>query len=310
MKTRLFNCHEIGLALLIILCASVPALAQAACSMQPVFSFPDKGPKARIVRGSADGALLYDGPLEINFDGAPNAYHPLGGSAGALDTVCNAANVVLPDGSKIRGDTACGAFLEKFKEARESGWIAPGKPHVEWYGIATQGDKGDSRYKPCIQTAGPFEGFFVSQTALIADPTKQSCDSDRYLNSAKIPFFVLPKGSRFLARGMRQGDVGVAADSRTGRVVSAVFADTGPRDKLGEGSLALGLSLQGRPLNPKPSRAQAQAAAIASGVWVLMFPGSDIKPPYTSERIAEAGQERLKAWGGQERLKECMSVPP
>ncbi len=290
-----------------ILCSPSFVLAQIECNMEPAFRFPGGGANARVVRRSADGALLYDGPLAINLDGAPNAYHPRGRPAGALDTICNGANAILPDGSKVRGDVSCGAFLEKFNEARDAGWIAPGKPRVEWYGVATEGDGGDLKHKPCIQAAGLFEGFFVSQTALLADPTKGRCDVSRYLNSLAIPFFVLPGGSEFFLQGMKKGDVGVALHAASGNVVFAILADVGPKDKLGEGSFALAQLLKGRPLNPKPTRSQVQDAAFAGGVHVLMFPGSDIKPPYTAERIVKAGSERLKAWGGEQRLKACVS---
>ena len=280
--------------------------AQVECGMGPAFRFQAEDRQVQ-VRSSNDGALLYGGALAINLDGAPNAYHPRGRPAGALDSICNGADAILPDGSRVRGSKDCGKFLEKFNEARDAGWVAPGKPRIEFFGVAVQGS-GDLARVPCIQSAGPFAGFFVSQTSLLADPGKPLCDARRYLNSLEVPFFVLPANSEFLRRGMRKGDIAAAIHAPTGQVVFAIFGDTGPANKLGEGSLALALMLRKRPLLPKPVRGQAEKEAMPGGVYMLMFPHSDAGPPYVAGRISEAGQRLLGAWGGEQRLRACLAA--
>jgi hypothetical protein len=271
------------------------------CQMTTAFVF---APTKTTVRKSGDGALLYTGPLAINIDGAPNAYHPMGRPAGARDSICNGANAILPDGSRLRGDKNCGEFIKAFAEARDSGWTAEGKPRVEWFGVANKGDTAPARFQPCVQESGPFQGFFVSTTALTADPGKGRCDPERYVNPYAVPYFVLPANSEFPKLGMKKGDVAVAVLS--GTPVFAVYADVGPPDKLGEGSLALSRLLKGQPLVARPGEQDVRTAPIGSGVSFLMFPGPPVGAPYTLERIAQTGREKFQAWGGMERLKACL----
>ena len=63
-----------------------------------------------------------------------------------------------------------------------------------------------------------------------------------YVDAAKIPFFVLTVA---LTRGgkAKLGDLNMVIDAKTGRASYAIFADTGPNDKLGEGSIALANAL-------------------------------------------------------------------
>ena len=287
-------------ALAVMVCAR----AQTDCGMQRAFSFQRGGKGTTWVLSSPDGSVMWTGPLAIDLDGAPNAYHPQGRSAGALETICNGANVRLPDGTRIQGSSDCSAMIPKFNEARDSGWTAAGKPRVEWYGVAAQGDTGEAKYKPCVQDQGPFAGFFVAQTALLVDPARGRCDTARYANPLVTPYYVLPRACEFQKRGFKRGDV-AAVMSATGNIAFGVYGDTGPADGLGEGSLALASQLRGQPVPARPTRDDVRSAAFGGGVTFLVFKDSDPGAPYTAERIAERGQERLKAWGGDSRLKAC-----
>jgi hypothetical protein len=273
--------------------------------MRAAFRFtPANGP-ARTVRRSVDGALAYRARLDVDVDGAPNAYHPDGRPAGALDTLCHAGTALLPDGARIPGDRECGRFLRAYRAARAAGWTDATRPRIEWFGIATTDAE---HFVPCVQREGPYRGFFVGQTHLVADPDKPVCDPARYLDATRIPFFVLPADSRFVSElGMKHGDLGVAYYPPTGRVVAALFGDTGPATKLGEGSLALAHALRAESSGgpPRPGAAEAATIEEEDGVFMVLFPGSSPGPPYSEERIARAGAERLAGWGGRARVKAC-----
>jgi hypothetical protein len=283
---------------------ALTAHASETCGLREVFRFrPAQGP-TRTVR-SGDGALAYTARLEVDVDGAPNAYHPDDRAGGALDTLCNAGTAVLPDGSRISGDEDCARFLAAYRSARAAGWTDASKPRIEWVGLAT---RDSERFVPCVQDEGPYRGFFVGQTHLTADATAAVCAPARYLDATRVPFFVLPTGSRFVTDlGMKLGDLGVAYYPETGRIVAAVFGDTGPPTKLGEGSLALAWAVRGEKLDAPAQPGAAEAATIedSDGVFIVLFPASSPGPPFTAERIARAGAERLERWGGRARVLAC-----
>jgi hypothetical protein len=58
-----------------------------------------------------------------------------------------------------------------------------------------------------------------------------------FLDADKINFFVLPKRGFDAKYKIQIGDVGVVINGR--QVAYACYADRGPSDKLGEGSIAL-----------------------------------------------------------------------
>jgi glycosyl hydrolase group 75 (putative chitosanase) len=111
------------------------------------------------------------------------------------------------------------------------------------------------------------------------------------VDSNAVPYFVLPGGfeQKF---GIELGDV--AAVLFKEKIEFAVFADHGPRRKLGEGSIALHRALghetirNGKLLNE----------AIDSDVITIVFPGSGDGTPQTPEKIREIGRQKFTALGG------------
>jgi hypothetical protein len=111
-----------------------------------------------------------------------------------------------------------------------------------WYGIVT-----DENGHPIIQGPNdPCPGFYVSPTTYVRKQFKES-DPKRYLNSEKIEYVVIPGKLRKMIPPVCIGCHVVATNLRTGKQVIAVCGDTGPNDKIGEGSIALALALG---LNP------------------------------------------------------------
>jgi hypothetical protein len=155
-----------------------------------------------------------------------------------------------------------------------------------WWGIATNG-KG----LPYIQTVNDeAPGFYVSNTALenivlaISDPL-------RYVNSAKVPFLVLPLKPQF-HKAQQLGDVAMMFNNKTGMQTWAVYADIGPSNQIGEGSMRLAELLG---LSNDPKRGGTSEEVIAT----IYFPGSALGPwPQLHEDLAAEAYRLFDHWGG------------
>jgi hypothetical protein len=117
-------------------------------------------------------------------------------------------------------------------------------------------------------------------------PDGQPVDADA------VPFFVLPGGGFASEFGIKLGDV--AAVIFKDKIEFAVFADTGPKKKLGEGSIALHRSLGHETIR----NGKFHDEAIDADVITIVFPGSGDGTPQTPERIREIGKSLFMALGG------------
>ncbi len=127
------------------------------------------------------------------------------------------------------------------------------------------------------------------------DPTGQTQTSLRHpdgrsVDAENIPYFVLP-GGKYASLGIKLGDI--AAVRYNGKVAFAVFADVGPRSKLGEGSIALAQEL-GIPANPR-------SGGVRGGVEYLVFPGSGNGTPGDRMRNRYAGAQILTGVQGDNK---------
>jgi Fungal chitosanase of glycosyl hydrolase group 75 len=136
-----------------------------------------------------------------------------------------------------------------------------------------------------------------SSRALEIDPgpgqleTSLTYEDDRPVNSERVPYFVLPSGF-FQKFGIRLGDIGAVI--YRGKVTYAVFADVGPADLTGEGSLALHEALGHNPWEDS-SRSRILNESIPDGVVYVVFPGSGNGTPQTPERISAIGARLWQA---------------
>lgn len=156
----------------------------------------------RTIRHDGRTALEVQTRMEVDVDGAPNAYGPRG---------------------KKTLDVLAHAYSPK----------VPGKPR-ELVGYMTEDDEGR---KPTIQRPGdPYPGFYVSQTdyADIRNPRME--DPHRYVNAATTNYVVL--GRAAINAGVQLGDFVTAYSCRTGKSVYAIVGDSG-NESGAEGSLAL-----------------------------------------------------------------------
>ena len=111
------------------------------------------------------------------------------------------------------------------------------------------------------------------------------------VDSDAVPFFVLP--GRFQAQfGIRLGDVAVVIFEDKFEFV--VFADHGPRRKLGEGSIALHRSLGHETIRG----GRLHDEAIDADVLTIVFPGSGDGTPQTPDEIRRIGERLFTALGG------------
>lgn len=108
-----------------------------------------------------------------------------------------------------------------------------------------------------------------------------------------VPFFVLPGGGFENEFGIHLGDV--AAVIFRDKIEFAVFADRGPKKKLGEGSIALHRSLGHETIR----HGKFHDEAIDRDVITIVFPGSGDHTPQTPERIREIGRRLFTELGGK-----------
>lgn len=147
-----------------------------------------------------------------------------------------------------------------------------------------------------IQTSSdPAPGYYVSQTSL-EDRTKREIDPTRYVDADEIPYIVLPPAA-MRAGGVRLGDYAVVINKKNGKSSNAIFADIGPRTKLGEGSIALARALG---VNKTPKFGGPSADLV-----YIVFPRSGDGKPKSLEEINSRGTELFSAWGGTEQVTAC-----
>ena len=154
-----------------------------------------------------------------------------------------------------------------------------------------------------VRQAPPRQAYYVSPTSL-EDPTKPRTDPARYVDAESIAYVVLPiKTLRDAARragitlGLALGDYAVVINRKNGRRAPAIFADAGPSDRIGEGSIALADAL-GIPSSPRHGGA-------ADHVQIVVFPGSGDGKPHPTPVITAASDALLTRWGGPAMLDAC-----
>jgi hypothetical protein len=163
-----------------------------------------------------------------------------------------------------------------------------------WSALVTSDGKPTG--KPVVQgKKDPSPGYYISMTAL-EDAKKPAKDPRRYVDSTKIAYLALPPGAK--EWGAKLGDFAAVIDAKSGRIAFAIFADVGPKDALGEGSIALATAL-GLPSDPRSGGAD-------NGIAYVIFPGSGNGQPRSSEEIDREGQKLFDAFGGRPRMTACL----
>jgi hypothetical protein len=146
----------------------------------------------------------------------------------------------------------------------------------------------------------PAPGYYLSMTSLQNSAFPET-DPRRYVDASAIPYVVLPK-SVASAGAVRPGDLAAVVNESNGKVAYAIYADQGPKDRLGEGSLYLANQLRSRPLPDALGTRQS----LPRGIVYVVFPGSGNRRPKTREQIAAAGAKLFEHWGGRAGVKACI----
>jgi hypothetical protein len=195
--------------------------------------------------------------------------------------------VLLSAGMTIDADGAPNAYGPK---NRGLDYTANARGAGGWVALVT-----NAKGHPILQRTGPYRGYYVSTTSLEQPNVRDPRDPRRYLDARRIPYIALPPdfARRF---GIGLGDLARVVNTKTGRSAYAIFADVGPKGRIGEGSIALANKLR-IASNPRHDSAP-------DGVTYLIFPGSALRTrgAITVARINSAGARLYRAWS---RRKVC-----
>ena len=204
--------------------------------------------------------VFYESGLNVDADGSPFCHHP--NSYRGLDDLVNA-----------------------------------GRPG-HWWGIATDTDHIDGmqgKGTPYIQSViDPAPGYYVSTTAHV-DGTKKFSDPRRYVDSETVPFIVLP-GSPHL--GATIGALAMVFHPATGDSSAAIFADVGPSNRIGEGSIALARNLS---INH-----DAREGGVEWGMVTLVFTDTHRDWPVDLDDITNTSDKNFRLWGGFNQIRAVL----
>ncbi len=281
-------------------CATT-AISQTRCEMPLRFMQVDRdAPGNRTAVYGTNDALFFREKLQVNTDGTPKSYavDDVFGRTRALNNMCNAmfnyCRELDKDGKKQRArDVAVAAAAGWPKPLFDRTRIAPNV-------IVMRGGK------PCPT----IDNYLLSATTLVDPSVRDVCNPARYVDALRVPALVLPLASMgFHAAGARIGDL-VVAIAPNGEPVFGVVGDSGPKDALGEASIAMNGALNRVGRDPINYQDVLQHWVVTKA-GLLIFPGSrDAANPYlTNSRIEAAGRARLASWGGIERLRSCLTSP-
>ncbi|MEO5730105.1 MAG: glycoside hydrolase family 75 protein [Byssovorax sp.] len=251
-----------------------PAVAPAASAAAPAGETPAPSPPA------APGAPACDKHVLVEIDGKPVWKLPGGSALGFKGKMTidadGAPNAYHKDDTK---------GLDRLANAGREG---------KWWALVTSDGKPTG--KPVVQgPKDPSPGYYVSMTAL-EDTKKPVKDPRRYVDSTKVAYIALPAGAK--EWGAKLGDFAAIIDAKSGRIAFAIFADIGPKDTLGEGSIALASALN-LPSDPR-------AGGADSGISYVLFPGSGNGQPRSSEDIDREGKKLFDAFGGRPMMAACL----
>jgi hypothetical protein len=278
-----------ALTALLLWLVSIAANAQCRLFHESTFAHAEIG-SVKLFRGASTNAIAFASQMQVNTDGAPDSYHP---DDIGITHICNGVSV----GPTCTWKAQC---LPEFRQAKAEGFRGPTR--ICFFAMATNASGA-----PLIQgNTDPKPGYFVSTTAL-KQPGQSSRTPQAQLDSNTVPFAVIPTTwQRSDQPGPRLGNFGVAYRRSNGKLAYFVIGDTGPRNKLGEGSVALHQALGNDPFVTRNGVRRALKGIGGRDVLYLLFPDS----AQTGERLDAASIEHmarplLDRFGGIEGLKAC-----
>jgi Fungal chitosanase of glycosyl hydrolase group 75 len=150
----------------------------------------------------------------------------------------------------------------------------------------------DAHGRRVIQKKGdPNPGYYVSTTSL-QNPKLPKTDPRRYVDSEKIPYFVMPEILMWPSN-IRVGDMAYVYNTKTQKGGFAILADIGPTNRLGEASIALARKLGIANISPR------KGGLGTPDIIYVVFPNSGMGE-YHHRSVADierVGREKLKDVG-------------
>ncbi|MDT4292020.1 glycoside hydrolase family 75 protein [Methylomonas sp. MO1] len=268
--------------------------ALADCSLSPKFTFThEEIGELKVFSDPDTKAIAFASQMQVNTDGAPDSYHP---DDIGITHICNGVSV----GANCTWKPKC---LTDFNQAKAEHFKGPTK--ICFFAMAT-----DAKGIPIIQgPTDPKAGYFVSTTAL-HQPGENLRTPQAQLDSNTVNFAVIPGNwQRSGNPGPKLGDFGVAYRRSNGKSAFFVIGDTGPKNKLGEGSVALHQALGNDPFMDRFGVRRARKGIGNRDVVYLLFPNT-AQPgqKFDTANIDRIGGEQLQKFGGIERLQECSGL--
>ena len=159
---------------------------------------------------------------------------------------------------------ADGAYRAYHPANKGLDFLANGGKPGNWWALVTENGKPSGT--PVVQgPADPAPGFYISTTSL-EDRAVGRKDPRRYVDSESIPYIVLPGGK---LGGAKLGDYALVINLKTKARVKAIVADSGPKAKLGEASIATAKALLGKSKSSPKSGGTEEKI-----IRYIVFPGS------------------------------------
>ncbi|BCG01791.1 hypothetical protein PPGU19_063590 (plasmid) [Paraburkholderia sp. PGU19] len=253
---------------------AVPRIFPEASPIFPATKGSSPAQRVDILQGRGEKTFFYTTPgMEIDYDGGKGAYH--------LPT--KTAQFGKPPGKDNILNASKSPKKTRVPSAGER-WISAKWPQL----VINKTTKF-----PYTYTIDGDQNYCVSKTTL-HDPRPGLSDRDtaKWVDAMSIPYIVLP-GNFWTEHGVVTGDLATVYNQTTGKIVHAIFADSGPRNHVGEGSSALAKALSPHDQTPL--------------TWVV-YPGSVRRPawPVATTTINSEGQRLFRAWGGTLRIADML----
>ncbi len=280
--------------------ASVANAQQFTVEKSEIFQPQTQNKKVLLLQDGSSGnqkIILFQTRLAVNTDGAPVSYHPkdLRGENKAINSICNAISVRrVSDNTKLK----CSEAIPIFEQYRDNNWIVPTGFKISWQNVLAESTV-NGKITPCIFQTGEYTGYFGSLTSLknnLATNKRGECEQFNQLDQRYIPALVMPGGANPLKTfGAKQGDLVVAYNPQNQAIAFALIGDQGPEENLGEGSVALNMSLLKVTTQPKNYTEVRRLDTGNLEILIAVIPASDSfqrKTPFTKDNLAE----RVKNW--------------
>ncbi len=191
----------------------------------------------------------------------------------------------------IDADGAPKAYHKDDKMALD--YLSNGGEPGNWWALATDNNKPSGT--PLIQTASdPAPGYYISMTSL-ENQDKDHTDPARFVNAEIIPYIVVPAG---FSGDFKLGDIALVYNKQNGKKCFAIYADVGPKELIGEGSIKLAKELG---INSSPKN-----GGIETGVVYILLIGSGKHSMLNREEIDAIGQSRLSEEEIEVLLKDAV----